>query len=241
MKVKHVVKGFLLAAIFISLSVTSFSVQAKNGLVKHKTNYAAPAVAGWYFRAVSGYPAAISFEPVVLFKNGEYFEVGDEPLELLNVQASKSSRPLAWGKWRKTGSTFYLTNNKGKTYDYQLNSGNWFPAYAYSPAIKLKQAYEKVSGGDYGNGTNALVIKKLTFVDATHFTEGANGGITTASAKAWKKTSNAGTYRIYGNTIELTYGNKVVKKSFAIGAEGSPAHPSSSIIFIGGDAFTDTE
>ena len=74
MKVKHVVKGFLLAAIFISLSVTSFSVQAKNGLVKHKTNYAAPAVAGWYFRAVSGYPAAISFEPVVLFKNGEYFD-----------------------------------------------------------------------------------------------------------------------------------------------------------------------
>lgn len=241
MKVKHIAKKILLVAIFVSLSIITSSVRAKESAFIHASNYQAPAVAGWYFRAISGYPAAISFEPVVLFKNGEYFEVGDEPLELLNIQESKRSRPLAWGKWRKTGSTFYLTNNKGKTYDYQLNSGNWFPAYGYSPSTKLKRGYEKVSGGDYGNGTNMLVIKKLTFIDATHFTEDANGGITTAAAKAWKKSSNAGTYRIYGNTIELTYSNKVVKKSFAIGATGSPPHPSTSIIFIGGDAFTDTE
>lgn len=240
MKVKHIAKG-LLAAILISLNFTTLPVQAKNARGKYKTDFESPAVAGWYFRAVSGYPAAVAFEPVVLFKNGEYFEVGDEPLELLNVQASKSSRPRAWGKWRKTGSTFYLTDNKGKTYDYQLNSGNWFPAYPYSPSIKLKHAYEKVSGGDYGSGTNALIIKKLTFIDATHFSEGTNGGITTANAKGWKNTTSAGTYRIYGNTIELTYSNKVIKKSFAIGAEGSPPHPSVNIIFIGGDAFTDTE
>nr|WP_067063051.1 hypothetical protein [Mucilaginibacter sp. L294] len=240
MKVRHIATGFLLAAVTVSLSIAAPSTE-RNNLTKAKTSFAVPAVAGWYFRAVSGYPAAIAFEPVVLLKNGEYFEVGDEPVELLNIPVSKSKRPNAWGKWKKNGATFYLTDNKGKTYDYELNSGNWFPAYPYSTAIKLKHAYEKVSGGNYGNGTNALVIKKITFIDATHFSEGTNSGITTAAAKAWKNTASAGTYRIYGNTIELTYSNKVVKKSFAIGAEGSPPHPSVSIIFIGGDAFTDTE
>lgn len=45
-----------------------------------KTKSATPAVEGWYFRAISGYPAAINFEPVVLFKNGI---IGSQVLRLL--------------------------------------------------------------------------------------------------------------------------------------------------------------
>jgi hypothetical protein len=238
MKVKHLAICFAVSSFTLHLSA---AVKTKNGGANHKPIPAAPAVEGWYFRAVSGYPAAISFEPVVLFKNGEYFDVGDEPLETLNVSAAKSSRPKAWGTWKKTGATFTLTNSDGKPHDYKLGAGNWFPAYAYTGAIKLKKGYEKVSGGDYGNGTNALVIKKINFIDDTHFTEGSNGGVMTPGATAWKKTANGGTYKILGNTIELNYGTKVIKKSFALGATGSPAHATNTMIFIGGDAYTDTE
>ncbi len=203
---------------------------------------AAPAVEGWYFRAVSGYPAAISFEPVVLFKNGEYFDVGDEALEQLDVAKSKQERPRAWGKWKKTGDTFYLTNSKQHTSDYKLGKGNWFPAYAYTPSVPLKKMYHKASGGDYGNGTVALTISKINFVDATHYTLGSNTGISTQAAKAWNKKSSGGTYKIYGHTIELTNSNgEVIKKPFALGAKGSPAHATSDIIFIGGDAYTDVD
>ncbi|GGB29963.1 MULTISPECIES: hypothetical protein [Mucilaginibacter] len=239
MKVKHLAICLAISSFTLHLSATA---NAKSGGAYHKPAKAAPAVEGWYFRAVSGYPAAIAFEPVVLFKNGEYFDVGDEPIETLDVTAAKSSRPKAWGTWKKTGATFYLTNNEGKTYDYKLGEGNWFPAYPYTGSIKLKKGYEKVSGGDYGNGTNALVIKKINFIDDTHFTEGSNGGIMTPAASAWKKTGGkGGTYKIYGNTIELNYGSKVIKKSFALGASGSPAHATNTMIFIGGDAYTDTE
>ena len=241
MNVRNTANGFLLFIICISLNMPAGLASTKNSTVFKKINAAVPPVSGWYFRAISGYPAAISFEPVVLFKNGDYLEVGDEPIETLDVAASKSSNPRAWGKWKKTGATFYLTDSKGHVSDYQLGSGNWFPAYPYSSAIKLKRGYEKASGGDYGNGTSALIIKKINFIDDTHFTEGANGGIMTGNAKAWQKSSNSGTYRIYGNTIEFNYGKKVIKKSFAVGAQGSPARPSTSIIFIGGDPFTDTE
>ncbi|WP_109606973.1 hypothetical protein [Mucilaginibacter oryzae] len=238
MKVKHLAICLAVSGFTLHLSAAA---QIKSGGAYHKSVPVAPAVEGWYFRAVSGYPAAISFEPVVLFKNGEYFDVGDEPIETLDVAASKSRRPKAWGTWKKTGATFTLINSDGKPHDYKLGVGNWFPAYAYTGAIRLKKAYEKVSGGDYGNGTNALVINKINFIDATHFTEGANGGVMTSGATAWKKTANGGTYKISGNTIELNYGTKVIKKSFALGATGSPAHATNTMIFIGGDAYTDTE
>jgi len=43
-------------------------------------------------------------------------------------------------------------------------------------------------------------------------------------------------------TIEFTYNNgTVVKTSFAIGAEGSPAKPDNALIFIGGYAYTDVD
>lgn len=112
-------------------------------VLPNRAPLAAPAVQGWFFRAVSGYPAAISFEPVVLFKNGEYYEVGEEPLESLNVAQSKSKRPMAWGTWQLKGQTYLLTNHKKQLSDYQLGSGNWFPAYAYTGAVKLKKRLRK--------------------------------------------------------------------------------------------------
>ncbi|MBC8151579.1 MAG: hypothetical protein H7Z72_01575 [Bacteroidetes bacterium] len=202
----------------------------------------APAVEGWFFRAISGYPAAVSFEPVVLFKNGEYVEVGEEPLEMLNVAQSKAKRPAAWGTWQKKGEVFYLTNAKKQSNDYKLGSGNWFPAFPFTGAIKLKRVYERVSGGDYGNGTNALAITKINFLDATHFSEGMNMGVSTPNAAAGRKTNASGTYKLYGNTLELTYADgNVVKRSFAFGATGAPARPTATLIFIGGDAYTDDE
>ncbi|MBC7921111.1 MAG: hypothetical protein H7Z75_08455 [Ferruginibacter sp.] len=203
---------------------------------------AVPAVEGWFFRVVSGYPAAIDLEPVVLFKNGEYYEVGEAPLELLNVPESKKSRPTAWGSWQLKDQVYYLTNDKNKSYEYKLGSGNWFPAYPYSSTVKLKKGYKRTSGGDYGNGTNALAITKIDFLDATHFTQGTNAGVSTPNAGSWEKSTASGTYKVYGNTLEFTYEEgKVVKKSFAFGATGSPAKPTATLIFIGGDAYTDTE
>ncbi|MCD8739626.1 hypothetical protein LT679_03340 [Mucilaginibacter roseus] len=235
---KTIILSFLLlfsSAIIVNADNQKFS----HHVIKHNP---APAIEGWYFRAISGYPAAISFELVVLFKNGEYYEVGDEPVETLNIASSKSARPKAWGNWKKTGAVFYLTNSQNKTYDYKLGSGNWFPAFAYSPSLPLKKGYEKTSGGDYGNGTVALTINKINFVDATHFTTGSNSGISTSNAAAGKVTSAKGTYKIAAHSITFTYDNgKTVTKSFAIGASGSPARPTNTMIFIGGDPFTDTE
>jgi hypothetical protein len=241
MKIRRFLIGPMITVMVLSFIYASATI-SKKPIRPIGSILVVPAVEGWYFRAISGYPAAITFEPVVLFKNGDYWEAGGEPLESLNIATDKNKHPKAWGTWKKQGQTFLLTNSKGQTNDYKLGEGNWFPAYAYTGAIKLKPAYQKVSGGDYGNGLNALTINKITFLDNTHFNEGTNGGISTGNAAAWKKSSTGGTYRISGHTIEFVYNNgTVVKTSFAFGAKGSPARTDNALIFIGGYAYTDTE
>ncbi|MFC6102335.1 hypothetical protein [Olivibacter domesticus] len=209
---------------------------------RQMANQEMPKVEGWFFRSVSGYPVSIVFEPIALFKNGDYFEVGEEPLEELDIEVSKIKKPEAWGRWNLTNGTYFLTNSKGKTHGYKLGEGNWFPAFGYEDTFKLKQQYERTSGGDYGNGTQSLAISKIRFLDDNLFTEGLNTGIATPNAAAWKKSEHAGTYKIKGHTLILHYTNgKEIHRSFAIGASGRPPKPTTNMIFIGGDAFIDNE
>ncbi len=197
----------------------------------------AAAGAQWFFRAVSG-GSGVAFEPVVLLANGQYVDIGSEPLENINAAAAKAAHPAAWGSWRKNGATFVLTNYQGQPHDYTLGSGNWFPAYA-AGAAPLKRAYENTSGGSVGVATS-LFINKIQFTDATHFRQGENMGVSAPNAAGGRTSSASGTYRLQGHTLTLTYADgHTVRKSFALGAEGSPAHPVSTLIFIGGDAYTD--
>lgn len=202
------------------------------------TGAGAAAGAQWFFRSVSGAYGGITFEPVALLANGQYCDVGEGPLETLNPAADRAKRPAAWGSWRKSGGGVVLTNYKNQSNSYALGTGSWFPAYA-AGAVPLKRTYKNSSGGSVG-GATSLVISKLTFLDGSHFSEGANGGVVTANAAGGSRRSAGGTYRLQGHTLTLTYADgRTVRKSFAIGAAGTPARPSNELIFIGGDAYTD--
>lgn len=194
--------------------------------------------AQWFFRSVGNASGGISFEPVALLAGGQYCDVGEAPLETLNPTADKAQRPAAWGTWRKSGSAVVLTNYKGQSNSYSLGTGSWFPAYA-AGAAPLKRTYANASGGSAGTATS-LVISKITFLDGSRFAEGASAGIVAANAAGGNRRSASGTYRLQGHTLTLTYTDgRTVRKSFAIGASGNPARPASTLIFIGGDAYTD--
>ncbi|RZL15615.1 MAG: hypothetical protein EOO62_03525 [Hymenobacter sp.] len=196
--------------------------------------------AQWFFRAVSGVGAAVGFEPTALLADGQYVDVGSEPLETLNAAADKAHRPAAWGHWRKDGSAVVLTNYKSQSHSYSLGTGSWFPAYP-AGAAPLKRAYECASGGQVGVAS-ALFISKIQFLNATQFSQAENKGVSsnTPYGNASGKSTSGGTYRLQGHTLILAYANGLtVRKSFALGASGSPARPASTLIFIGGDTYTD--
>ena len=193
--------------------------------------------AQWFFRSRSDAYGGITFEPVALLPDGRYCDVGEQPLESLDAAADQARRPRSWGTWRKKGDTFEL-GPEGKAISYKQGDGSWFPAYP-AGAVPLQRTYQNSSGGSVGVATS-LVISKITFLDDTHFTEGADGGVVTPNAAGGSRRSAQGTYALRGHTLTLTYADgRTVHQSFAIGAEGNPPHPSATLIFIGGDAYTD--
>ena len=194
--------------------------------------------AQWFFRSRSDAYGGLTFEPVALLANGQYCDVSDAPLESLNAATDQARRPAAWGRWRKNGAAFVLTSSKGRPISYTLGDGSWFPAYA-AGAAPLKRTYQNSSGGSAGAATS-LVISKINFLDASHFSEGADAGIVAPNAAGGSRRSASGTYRLQGHTLTLTYADgRTVRKSFAVGATGRPARPSNTLIFIGGDAYVD--
>ena len=205
--------------------------------------------AQWFFRSRSG-GSGIVFEPVALLANGQYCDVGETPLESVDAAANQAKHPYAWGTWRKNGDTFVLTGEKGHSVSYVLGDGSWFPAYE-AGATPLKRSYQSTSGSSMSvmspDGSMGMVssmsIQNLTFVDDTHFTDGAEGGaIAPNAAASSRRKGGGGTYHLQGHTLTLTYADgRTVQKSFAIGAEGTPLKPSNNIIFIGGDAYTENK
>lgn len=239
-QMKPFINRFVLsvALSFLFLTFSSWIVCANTLAAENTQEQIDSQAADWFFRAIATYPAGVTFEPIVLFKNGDYVEIEDEPLEDLNKESDKQKRPKAWGTWKKEGSTYYLTNSQGKTTDYQLGKGNWFPAYPYMQNVPLAKGYENTTGGDYGNGTSALFKTRIDFPATGHFYHSSKGGILTPGSTAWSKSADAGTYTIRGHIMELKYNSgKVVRLSFALGAKGTPPAPSSKMVFIGGDVF----
>jgi hypothetical protein len=195
-------------------------------------------VEGWFFRAVYTFPVALTFKPVVLFEDGDYVEVEDEPIDELDEAADRQRRPAAWGTWRRDGDTYSLTDHQGNTEDYELGSESWYPAYPYLEEVPLASAYVNSTGGDYGNGTHALFQTRIDFPQEGYFYHSSDNGILTPGTTAWNRTEDAGTYTIADHTMVLSYNSGQEERlSFALGAEGNPAQPSSDIIFIGGDVF----
>jgi len=194
-------------------------------------------IEGWYFKAISGYPVSVTFRPVVLFKDGSYFEVDEKPLEDMDFSFSKKNQPELWGTWKKNNTLFILTDHKGNSNDFDLKNGNWFPAFSYDKSISLRGIYEKISGGDFGNGLYALFNSQINFLDGEHFTHSENSGVSSYNANAWKSSKESGTYSIDKNTIQFEYNDgQKLRLSFEIGAKGGNVLDT-DMIFIGGKAY----
>lgn len=200
-------------------------------------------VDGVYFKSYTtfgvGGMVIQDFEPVVLFRDGSYYEVEGDALEDVDLAASRRAKPRNWGRWRKQGATFLLTDERGKTNDYQLQQGAFFQAYpAEASKGRLNAAYKRVSGG--GNsalgGTMTIAAQtNLTFSPdgrfATRSSAGAVGANVSASSR---KQGGIGSYRIERHTVTFTDPDGSTRRQFfALGSEGTPARPDDDLIFLG--------
>jgi hypothetical protein len=199
-------------------------------------------LAGLYFRAIAATGSGVDFEPIAMFANGDYLELGETPLAELDAARSKAREPRRWGRWRKSGATFLLTGSDGRTEDYQLGSGNFFPAFASGEGgTTLTGTYSRTTSTGVqpaGGMATVMSVNKISFSPDGRFAEGSNMGAMGNGVFAGRRIGGGGRYRLSGTTLELSYADGRVKRtSFLYGATGRPAHPSKDMVFIGGDTF----
>jgi len=204
-------------------------------------------VEGVYFKSYSTFGVGglmiQDFEPVILFRDGSYYEVEGDALEDVDLAASRARTPGAWGRWRKQGATFLLTDNKGSTNDYQLQQGSFFKAFpAESTGGKLSRRYKRISGG--GNsamgGTMAIAAQSnFTFAPDGRFATGTSMGAVGATvAASSRRGGGMGRYRVERHSITLTGPDgRPRREFFAFGSQGTPARLDTDMIFIGDRVF----
>lgn len=204
-------------------------------------------VEGVYFKSYSTFGVGgmmiQDFEPVVLFRDGRYYELEGPALEDVDLTASQARKPAAWGKWRKQGATFLLTDHKGNTHDYQLQQGSFFKAFpAEAGGGRLSRPYKRISGG--GNsalgGTMAIAVQNnVAFSPDGRFTRGSNMGATGADVAAYsRRAATGGQYRIARHTITMTGPDgRPVREFFAFGSQGTPARFDDDMLFLGDRMF----
>lgn len=217
----------------------------------HAANWAN--VEGVYFRSFTGFGVGgmvtSDFEPLVLFRDGTYYEVEGTALEDMDLAASRAAKPAKWGRWSRSGDSFTLTNSKGKASQSKLQGGSFFKAFAADAGGgKLSAKYSRVSGGgDSALGGEMTIAGQTNFSfssDGSYMRASGGGAIGSgrstgvATAAYSRKAPQAGRYQIERHTITMTEPDGQVRRQFfAFGSRGTPARPATNMLFIGDRVF----
>lgn len=211
------------------------------------------AVEGVYFRSASSFGvggmAIIEFRPLVLFRDGTYYEIDGRPLEDVDLAAERQAHPRRFGRWTRSGERFVLTGSNGKPNDYALQGGAFFKAFAAEPGTMLDRGYKRVSGGGntaMGGEMMIAVSGKYAFTADGRFQQGTsvgafNSGASTgvASTVGSRRSAAPGSYTLDRHTLTLRRpGGSTKRVFFAFASRKNPPQLSRDMIFIGDDGYT---
>jgi hypothetical protein len=192
----------------------------------------------------------ITFEPIVLFKDGTYFEIDDAALEDVDLVEERKAHPKHFGRWSKNANSYTLTGSGGKPASYELQQGSFFKAFPSEAGGMLQGEYKRVSGGGnsaMGGEVSIMTSTNLTFTAAGQFMRDSSMGAlnsgamsgTGVSAGSKKKMAAPGSYSLNRYTMLFRYPDgHSERRFFAYASKHSPARVDRDMIFIGSDPYT---
>jgi hypothetical protein len=166
--------------------------------------------------AFAGGGIGMKFEPVLVFKNGEYCSMVDLPAGDMNAAAHKQANPGAWGRWRRRSGRYQVAGSKGAWFDV-----NWDQRLTPARAgEELRGTYSSISGGGntaIGGDVSITNTSQITFLPGRRFRLGSFGmttfgGSSGVSGVATSDSDASGTYRVEAGTLELRYGDGRVER-----------------------------
>ncbi|HET6158647.1 MAG TPA: hypothetical protein VFE34_09910 [Dongiaceae bacterium] len=206
-----------------------------------------------FFRVTSrfgvGGMVVIDYEPVILFKDGTSYEVGDVALEDVDLAAARGSKSKLFGRWSRSTDAYTLTAADGKVHRYALQDGSFFEAFPADQETALLTRYKRVSGG--GNtalGGETMIASSNTYSfspDGRFRIEGSVGASTAGdqsgiSTTLQGKSSMAvsGRFTLEHHTLTLIYADGHQERHFfAFASKNNPPVPDAHMIFIGDSTY----
>lgn len=224
---------------------------------RHAANW--DAVEGVYFRSTTGFGVGglmiVDFEPLIVLRDGTYYEIGDTALEDVDLAAERAARPTRFGRWAGKGAGkgaetgFVLTDSKGRANDYALGDGSFFRAFPATADERVGRAYRRLSGGGnsaMGGDVAVAVESRYDFrPDGSYgrggsvgaVNSGASTGVGTAIGR--RRAPEGGRYALDRHTLTLTGADGRSRRLFfAYGSRNDPPEVDREMIFVGDDVFT---
>lgn len=215
----------------------------------HRGNWSK--VEGVYFKSFTGFGVGggvtMDFEPIVLFKDGSYYEIEGPALEDVDLARAKSREPRNWGTWRRQGASFILTDNRGRSNDHKLQQGSFFKAFPAN-AAPLRGPFESIGGGGnsaIGGDITIATMNRLAFnPDGSFSTRRSTGALNSGAtsgvgSSASARRAGGGRFSVRDHTLTLTHADgRTERRFFAFGSRRTPPQVAPNMIFVGETVYT---
>ena len=217
----------------------------------HSANW--DAVEGVYFRSTTGFGVGgmmiVDFEPLIVLKDGTYYEIDDTALEDVDLAAERTAKPRRFGRWTRKGGGFVLTGADGKPADYALGDGSFFRAFPAAAGENMARSYRRLSGGGnsaMGGDVTVAIENRYDFRSDGRYgrggsvgavNSGASSGVGTAIGR--RRAPEGGQYRLDRHTLTLTGADGRSRRLFfAYGSQKDPPEIDRDMIFVGDSVFS---
>ncbi|WP_232629916.1 hypothetical protein [Methylobacterium sp. Leaf118] len=218
---------------------------------RHAANW--DAVEGVYFRSIPSFGVGgmmtMDFEPLIILRDGTYYEIADTALEEVDLAAERVAKPRRFGRWTRAGAGFVLTGSNGKANDYKLGDGSFFRAFPAGSGETVARAYRRLSGGGnsaLGGDVSIAIESRYAFrADGRYgrggsvgaLNSGASTGVGTAIGR--RRAPEDGRYSLDRHTLTLTGADGRSRRVFfAYGSQKDPPEVDRDMIFVGDDVFS---
>lgn len=211
-------------------------------------------VEGVFFRGTSrfgiGGMIVLDYRPVILFKDGTSYEVGDAALEDVDLAAERAAKPQEFGRWSQSGDAYSLTGTDGKAHSYELQGGSFFKAFPADRGGALSARYKRISGGGntaLGGETMIATSNQYAFTAGGQFRiEGGVGASISGDQSGVSTTLQSetgmaapGHYALDNHTLTLIYPDgRQERRFFAFASRKNPAVLDPGMIFMDDSSYT---
>ncbi|RDE06422.1 hypothetical protein DVW87_01490 [Sphingomonas aracearum] len=190
----------------------------------------------------------MTYIPVILFKDGSFYEIGDPALEDIDLAAVRAARPADWGRWRQEGAQFVLTDHKGRPDSFKLQDGEFFKAFPADGTASLSGEYRSISGGGNSAMGGEVMIaseSRYHFQPGGTYTTGRStgamnsGAMSGAGSTVASRRNGAGRFSAERYTITLERPDgRSERRFFAFGSQKSPPLIDKDMLFLGDTVYS---